>query len=230
MPRYIEQLTENTTPATGDWLWIVDVSALATDQDRKLSVGKLALLATANTFTANQRINAFIGVGVAPTQELHIQGATPRVYISGTSAVNAGDELARMSGLWNANVVFDLRYLAGDDTINQDNGRLQLRPYKSAGNPAIGIVINEFGWTGVNVLAPLAQLHVDQERTAGGIPALLLDQADLSEGFIDYVGTSAANSTGPITTWTMGNTVQGHVAVEINGTRRWIPFYDAPTS
>jgi len=56
MPRYIEQLTENTTPATGDWLWIVDVSALATDQDRKLSVGKLALLATANVFTAAQTI------------------------------------------------------------------------------------------------------------------------------------------------------------------------------
>ena len=54
MPRYIEQLNENTTPATGDWLWIVDVSAGATDQDRKLSVGKLALLATANVFTAAQ--------------------------------------------------------------------------------------------------------------------------------------------------------------------------------
>ena len=52
MPRYIEQLTENITPASGDWLWIVDVSAGATDQDRKLSVGKLALLATANVFTA----------------------------------------------------------------------------------------------------------------------------------------------------------------------------------
>ena len=56
MPRYIEQLTENITPATGDWLWIVDVSAGATDQDRKLSVGKLALLATANVFTAAQTI------------------------------------------------------------------------------------------------------------------------------------------------------------------------------
>ena len=56
MPRYIEQLTENTTPASGDWLWIVDVDAGATDQDRKLSVGKLALLATANVFTGTQTI------------------------------------------------------------------------------------------------------------------------------------------------------------------------------
>ena len=57
MPRYIEQLNENITPATGDWLWIVDVDAGATDQDRKLSVGKLALLATANVFTAAQTID-----------------------------------------------------------------------------------------------------------------------------------------------------------------------------
>ena len=65
MPRYIEQLTENTTPASGDWLWIVDVSAGATDQDRKLSVGKLALLATANTFTATQTIDNSAGSGLA---------------------------------------------------------------------------------------------------------------------------------------------------------------------
>ena len=78
MPRYIEQLTENITPASGDWLWIVDVSALATDQDRKLSVGKLALLATANVFTANQRVNALVGVNVAPTtgQQLTVKAAS----------------------------------------------------------------------------------------------------------------------------------------------------------
>jgi len=55
MPRYIEQLNENTTPAIGDWLWIVDVSAGATDQDRKLSVGKLALLAAENVFAETIR-------------------------------------------------------------------------------------------------------------------------------------------------------------------------------
>jgi len=78
MPRYIEELNENITPASGDWLWIVDVSALATDQDRKLSVGKLALLATANVFTANQRVNALVGVNVAPTtgQQLTVKAAS----------------------------------------------------------------------------------------------------------------------------------------------------------
>ena len=78
MPRYIEQLTENITPASGDWLWIVDVSAGATDQDRKLSVGKLALLATANVFSANQRVDALVGINVAPTtgQQLTVKAAS----------------------------------------------------------------------------------------------------------------------------------------------------------
>ena len=78
MPRYIEQLTENITPASGDWLWIVDVDAGATDQDRKLSVGKLALLATANVFSDNQRVDALVGINVAPTtgQQLTVKAAS----------------------------------------------------------------------------------------------------------------------------------------------------------
>ena len=69
MPRYIEQLTENITPATGDWLWIVDVSAEATDQDRKLSVGKLAL---ATGISGGQTING----GTAANDDLTLEGTS----------------------------------------------------------------------------------------------------------------------------------------------------------
>ena len=57
MPRYLEQLNECTDPTSGDWLGIVDVSAGATDKDRKVDVGKFARLAAANTFTAAQTIS-----------------------------------------------------------------------------------------------------------------------------------------------------------------------------
>ena len=69
MPRYIEQLTENITPASGDWLWIVDVSAEATDQDRKLSVGKLAL---ATGISGGQTING----GTAANDDLTLEGTS----------------------------------------------------------------------------------------------------------------------------------------------------------
>ena len=73
MPRYIEQLNENTTPAIGDWLWIVDVDAGATDQDRKLSVGKLAMLATANVFTGPGSLLHLYSTSEAGEAKLKIQ-------------------------------------------------------------------------------------------------------------------------------------------------------------
>jgi hypothetical protein len=60
--------------------------------------------------------------------------------------------------------------------------------------------------------------------------AFQIDQNDADQAFIDYEGTSAANANNNISTWTTGNSVQGHVRVEINGVVRWMRFYDAPTS
>ena len=82
MPRYIEQLTENITPASGDWLWIVDVSAGATDQDRKLSVGKLALLATANVFA--EIVTASKGIAFPVTPVASADAHTLDDYEEGT--------------------------------------------------------------------------------------------------------------------------------------------------
>jgi hypothetical protein len=72
MPNYIDQFNECTDPVPGDWLWSVDVSAGATDKDRKLDIGRLALLAFANIFTANQRINALVGINAAPSSSAQL--------------------------------------------------------------------------------------------------------------------------------------------------------------
>ena len=77
---------------------------------------------------------------------------------------------------------------------------------------------------------PAAKMHIDQPTSDAAIPVLALGQADLSEGFVDYLGTSAASAVGPISSWTTGNTIQGFVRVEINGAAYWMPYYDAPTS
>lgn len=44
---------------------------------------------------------------------------------------------------------------------------------------------------GIRVTAPLATLHIDAAGTTGAIPVLLLDQGDVSEEFIRFIGTSA---------------------------------------
>lgn len=44
---------------------------------------------------------------------------------------------------------------------------------------------------GINVSAPAAKLHIDQSSTTGAIPVITVDQADVSEEFVRFIGTSA---------------------------------------
>jgi len=74
------------------------------------------------------------------------------------------------------------------------------------------------------------RLLVSQTNTALGGAATEINQADVDEPFINFVGTSAADATASISTFTTGNSIQGFVQIDINGTKRWMPFYDDPTS
>lgn len=85
------------------------------------------------------------------------------------------------------------------------------------------------GNLGVNTTAPVGKIDARQTSTTAAIPAARLEQGDVSEGFIDYVGTSAASAAGPISTWTVA-TIAGYVRCEINGAAYWMPFYNNPTS
>lgn len=71
--------------------------------------------------------------------------------------------------------------------------------------------------------------QIDQSSTTAAIPALRLTQADISEGYIDYIGTSAASAAGPISSWTVA-TIAGFTRCEINGAAYWQPYYNAPTA
>jgi len=62
------------------------------------------------------------------------------------------------------------------------------------------------------------------------LQAMTIEQLDDDEPFIEHTGTSAASAAKSISTWTTGNAVQGFIRISINGTDRWMPFYDAPTS
>lgn len=57
-------------------------------------------------------------------------------------------------------------------------------------------VIQSSGNVGINIVAPLAKLHIDQSGAAAAIPVLILDQADISEGFINFIGSDRGVITG----------------------------------
>jgi hypothetical protein len=75
-----------------------------------------------------------------------------------------------------------------------------------------------------------AKLTSNQESSTGAMPALRLVQADVDYAFLDYEGTSEAGASKNLSTWTAGNSIQGFTKIKINGTDRWMPYYDAPTA
>ncbi|MCE7982549.1 MAG: hypothetical protein DYG89_15265 [Caldilinea sp. CFX5] len=101
MPRYLEQANECTDPVGGDWLWIVDASAGATDRDRKLNAGRLAILANANAFTNKNSFATTVGLTGAKASLAHnvatnfcrltIGGGSPLAasYLIGICLINA---------------------------------------------------------------------------------------------------------------------------------------------
>lgn len=79
MARYIENLTTCSNPTSGDYFWIVDASAGATDKDRKVDVGLFPRLAVANTFAALQAFPA-AGIGIGTM--------TLKTYAAGVLHIN----------------------------------------------------------------------------------------------------------------------------------------------
>ena len=94
----------------------------------------------------------------------------------------------------------------------------------NAGTMGERVVIREDGDVGIGIATPTAKLHVDQTSTTAATPVLTLDQADLTEEFINFAATVGA--TNPIQTATTLPAAPSHrVRVAVNGTLRFIYLY-----
>ncbi len=83
------------------------------------------------------------------------------------------------------------------------------------------------GNVGVAITAPTGQLHVDQPSASGAKPVLRLDQGDIDDTFIDFIGTSAADGSRSISSDTTEDAAKfGAFRVEINGVVKWVRVYD----
>ena len=93
----------------------------------------------------------------------------------------------------------------------------------SALNSSVIVVNRALGHVGFNT-EPAGQMHVDQASTTAAVPVLILDQADLSEEFIEFDSTVAAGN--PIDTAAVG-TYYGKVRVSVNGTFKYMALYNS---
>ena len=71
---------------------------------------------------------------------------------------------------------------------------------------------------------------IHQEDTAGAVAPLTLQQSDVSEPMLKFVGSEAASADESISTWTAGGSVQKTIKIDINGTDYWLDAKSAPTS
>lgn len=77
--------------------------------------------------------------------------------------------------------------------------------------------------------SPDARCHITTHSSFAA-SVLELEQLDVDDEFIDFVGTSEASSAKSISSWTVGATIQGYVKVNINGSPFWMAYCNPPTS
>ena len=193
--------------------WSVDVAGAAAfsaiqignGSNTKLGAGALAALTSGTG-------NIAIGNGTGD----NIDAGVNNVLIGD----NVGDNLVGGS----SNILIGVNV---DATAAGTNN--ELRIHNTSGVPLISGDM-ALGLLGVNTLAERdGTLNVETDAS-DAVDCLSLKQNDDSENFAKLQATSAASTVNPLTSFTSGNTIQGFLRVDINGTTRWIPFYDAPTS
>ena len=91
------------------------------------------------------------------------------------------------------------------------------------------MTIDDAGLVGIGTNSPDAPLEI-QTASDVGVQAVTIDQNDEDKPFIDFQGATGANTTSSISTHGTPGTIQGWIQIEINGTKRWIPFYDNPSA
>ncbi len=133
--------------------------------------------------------------------------------------------------LWNRNAdKWRLGIESGSTSFFVKDDTTKVIEFEAGGNISIGTT------------GPGAKLHIDQASTAGAIPVLLLDQADVDEDYFKFIGTSdtsadralvdAADFTTPgsIAGWLKINVQDDQATNPITDGDYHIPFYSVPTA
>jgi len=102
--------------------------------------------------------------------------------------------------------------------------------------------LNALGQAGIGTDSPAAQLHVDQGTSDAAIPVLTVDQADVSEEFIKFIGestTDASQSLVDAADMTTPGSIVGWLKIYVEDVQStnpitdgayFVPFYSAPSA
>jgi len=192
------------------------------------------------TGTAKNYFGGNVGIGIASGD------GTLHVYTGSAGAVtanaNADDVVIESNGTYNglsflstANSVEQSIFFgsAGDNDagaityLHTTGGVSDHMAFRVAQDSEILLYL-ELNMVGVNEASPDgARLNVTSDTS---YDCLRLKHTQTGGAFVNFVATNAASTANPLSTWTTGNSVQGHFRIEVNGTDYWVPYYNAPTS
>lgn len=175
--------------ATNDMIIVADDGGIGiSDADEKLEF-----------FTAGDAVfsNCQVGIGVTPTQLLHLFGSgTPLVKVENSAASsNAGIQFVNATPqIWqlSVNATDDLQMRSNTDGVNAiivQNGISQNAITVQSDDDVI-LGGGGSGNTAIGSTVPNAKLDVDQSSSTGAIPVLKLDQGDISEQCITFSSDS----------------------------------------
>ncbi len=153
-----------------------------------------------------------VGIGTTspdPGAAVHVRKSAPRLLLDGYSAASEDSEISRISGLWDGKYVADIRFLAGDDTTNKDNGKIEFRTYTSVGSTSRRMVIDEVGNIGIGNIDPTEALDVVGNITTTGTATAATPTASThltTKAYVDSL-ISTVQHTGSAVTQISGCTI-----------------------
>ena len=173
-------------------------------------------------------LEANIGIGdtsFTPSRPLHIQKTTTGITLvqienTNASAQKTGYRLTHINNSWQI-----IMSTAGSLQFNDiTNGKTPFQIVSGA--PTNVLFINNNGRTMFNGNNPAGQVHIDQSSASGAIPVLILEQDDVDDSFINFIGTSSTSGIRSISSDSgEAGAVSNKVRCEINGVTGWIRIY-----
>ena len=156
-------------------------------------------------------------------------GAIHLIYTDGTSAFQIPENLANMALSGTLTVTGDVSFDGGAFTFNQSGAAVDAI-FEGDTDTTLLQTDGSTDRVGIGIGSPNAKLHARQASASGAQPVLELEQLDQDYAFTNFVGTSASDASKSLSssTATSANKV-GAIRVRINGTERWIRFYDNAT-
>ena len=160
--------------------------------------------------------------GATETNLLYLDASTDRVGVK----IAAPTSDLHVAGTMKVTSTVDLD--GGAFTWNEAGADLDLR-LESENLENMLVVDGSADKIGIGTAGPAdARLEINQAVTDAAIACLSLDQDDEDQEFIYFEGTSTADSASSLSSSTAtAGTKQGAIRVNINGTDRWIRFYDS---